>query len=758
MRWLPDGNLEYIGRNDQQVKIRGFRIELGEIENTLSHYHHIQWCCVHAWRQQNTNVLVAYYTLPKDIRNSQNVDEHVANWQILYNNTYQRNHNIIDSFDTSGWRSSYTKTSIPDDAMREWVDCTVKRIAALSPRRVLEIGSGTGLLFYPLIERCQHYVITDFSPPVVERLNKAVNQLNLHNKVNCLTCQADQIGEHYLRSDIDTVIINSTVQYFPNVAYLNKVIRSAIDMIEETGHVFLGDIRDYRLLEAFHLSVLAYQHPDDPLSASTARAKWYALRDKELLIAPDYFLHLAKTLPVIKHTQITPKRGLADHEMNRFRYDVVLYIDKRQTTTFDDYVELHTMHCHDYQWGDNIGALLNQHQNGLWVRYYPNQRIWREWQALHDIAEQEEYLNIQKHNDLLNIEGLYRLAQQNHHQLNVLLATEHNAAGYYHLFFSNKPSAIYSEQLVTAGKNSVSHYANKPYSGQERLSSDILRTWLAERLPDYMIPTAFVCLDTIPVTVNGKLDTAALPEPEWVDEDSYIAPSNGTEKQLCIIWQDILNLEKVGINDNFFSIGGNSILAIALVNSIKNHFSVKIAVREIFATRTIKSMAQLIESIRKGNKTTITNHKLPIKFLEKDVFLEKTIEPKSTAYTPCRPNNIFLTGSTGFVGAFLLSSLLNQNKKSVIYCLIREKNEEKAKNRIRNVLRDYNLLKTTDIDRVIPIVGDLSKKRFGLSRAEFKRIAKNIDAIIHNGALVHHLEHYDQVKKRIHLALKKPYD
>ncbi|MDE9571753.1 phosphopantetheine-binding protein, partial [Xenorhabdus bovienii] len=80
----------------------------------------------------------------------------------------------------------------------------------------------------------------------------------------------------------------------------------------------------------------------------------------------------------------------------------------------------------------------------------------------------------------------------------------------------------------------------------------------------------FTRIESVPLTLNGKLDRRALPEPEWGNRDSYIAPRNQLEIQLCAIWQEILGIERIGIADNFFRMGGNSLMAIKLTGAMRS--------------------------------------------------------------------------------------------------------------------------------------------------------------------------------------------
>ncbi len=121
------------------------------------------------------------------------------------------------------------------------------------------------------------------------------------------------------------------------------------------------------------------------------------------------------------------------------------------------------------------------------------------------------------------------------------------------------------------------------------------RNSLALKLPDYMLPATFTVLDSIPLTINGKLDRNSLPTPEFVNADKYVAPRNELEEQLCNIWQEVLSVKKVGIADNFFRIGGDSIVSIGLVSKMRSEgFSLQ--VKDIFDAPTVAQLSRLLNA------------------------------------------------------------------------------------------------------------------------------------------------------------------
>jgi len=142
-----------------------------------------------------------------------------------------------------------------------------------------------------------------------------------------------------------------------------------------------------------------------------------------------------------------------------------------------------------------------------------------------------------------------------------------------------------------------------------------IRQFLKAKLPDYMIPNAFVILDALPLTANGKIDRRALPPPESSSEPSekYVAPRNPIEDILVTVWSEVLKVEKVGINDNFFELGGHSLLATKLVAQIRDRLKVELPLRQLFNSATLAELAQGIEQLKQEKSDTIVPAILPRK-------------------------------------------------------------------------------------------------------------------------------------------------
>jgi acyl carrier protein len=126
---------------------------------------------------------------------------------------------------------------------------------------------------------------------------------------------------------------------------------------------------------------------------------------------------------------------------------------------------------------------------------------------------------------------------------------------------------------------------------------EALRGYLKNRLPDYMIPSAYVWLDELPLTPNGKIDRKALPAPDsarHLEVEAYVGPRNAVEEALTSIWAELLGVERIGVNDSFFDLGGHSLLATRLLSTLRKIFGLELSLREVFEATTVAKLAALL--------------------------------------------------------------------------------------------------------------------------------------------------------------------
>lgn len=127
-----------------------------------------------------------------------------------------------------------------------------------------------------------------------------------------------------------------------------------------------------------------------------------------------------------------------------------------------------------------------------------------------------------------------------------------------------------------------------------------LRRHLQQKLPDYMIPAAFVLLDALPINANGKVDRHALPAPDTLRPElaeTFGVPQGAIELLLADVWQEVLNIERIGRHDNFFELGGHSLLAVQIVSRLQQDYDVDLALRFLFEHPTIAQLAPVVEEI-----------------------------------------------------------------------------------------------------------------------------------------------------------------
>jgi myxalamid-type nonribosomal peptide synthetase MxaA len=269
---------------------------------------------------------------------------------------------------------------------------------------------------------------------------------------------------------------------------------------------------------------------------------------------------------------------------------------------------------------------------------------------------------------------------------------------------------------------------------------EILREFLKTTLPDYMVPAAFVALERLPLTPNGKLDRKALPAPDIAGQfaQRYAAPRNDLETRLARLWAELLKIERVGIHDNFFDLGGHSLAAVQLIVRLRERFGGGLSVASLFEAPTVAELAA-----RMARQDTGAGRNERAIDWQSEAALDASIAANTVPVPyPVDPGAVFVTGATGFLGAFLVQELLRQTRAK-IYCLVRAGTDAEAARKLEKSFAAYGL--GTD-GRIIPVLGDLSQPGLGMREDRFRALSAEVDTVYHNGALVNFIYPYPVLK------------
>lgn len=267
--------------------------------------------------------------------------EHVKRWSDVYDSLYAGSTGTYEAtFNTAGWRSRSDRKPIAESDMRAWARDTVERILADAPATVLEVGCGTGLLLFPTAPFCRRYLGTDASATAIDILRPVLARERVTSpwaaNVELAHCPAHEIARATHGRAFDTVILNSVVQHFPSVEYFEQALAVLLGVTERPGRIYIGDIRNLRLLTTFHVATaLSRARPYATLEELRERVRRGTAAETELLLSPEYFLTLQHRFPDIRHVEIQLKRGRYLDELSLFRYEVVLHLGDVRTVPLE---------------------------------------------------------------------------------------------------------------------------------------------------------------------------------------------------------------------------------------------------------------------------------------------------------------------------------------------------------------------------------------------------------------------------------------
>ena len=268
------------------------------------------------------------------------------------------------------------------------------------------------------------------------------------------------------------------------------------------------------------------------------------------------------------------------------------------------------------------------------------------------------------------------------------------------------------------------------------IDENLLKNTLREKLPYYMIPTYFMKLDSMPYSINRKIDRKALPQPNINNVNSKVVIDTKIKlspdaQKLLFIWKNVLNISNIDINDNFFDIGGDSISAIQVqIEAVKHGINIEYS--DIFKYPTIKLLSSNIKRNDYYNISDYNNNKI-------NKLLERNTEQSLSTICKTKVKNILVVGTTGYLGVHLIYEFLTKHKGNA-YCLIRAKNRIEPEQRLEDIFTFYFGKKAFNKykKRMIILKGDITMKNMGMSQENIDIVKNKIDTIINSGALVKH--------------------
>jgi SAM-dependent methyltransferase len=494
---------------------------------------------------------------------------------------------------------------IPPDEMRIWVEETAIRLRGLCPVNVLEIGCGTGLLLTRLAPHTQSYIGIDFS---AEALGQVGSYLALRGDMPHVVLRqgaADDLS--FLADDsVDLVVLNSVIQYFPTVDYLLQTLSEACRVTRSGGHIFVGDVRSLPLAPAYYTSVQLHKAaPEMPLEELRQNIALAKQHEKELLVDPALFTELAARWQRLGHAETTLKPGSYDNELSRFRLDVMLSVGPKKSLVQPE---------HWIQW-DRSGnwrramgqRLRNEPDRPLGLSGIPDQRVAAAVEAVRvlenpsaDLKTAEQIRLVIQNTPGEDPASVMELAQQ----LGVALAWQgFGTDGSYHAIFN--PQWREAEAHDDIAPSYYRRFVNSPAQivAQAELSGTLL-DFLRQHLPEYMVPGTVTILSSWPLTATGKIDRSALPSPDRRKQE-YSVPETSLEESLAEIWGEALQISRVGRDDNFFDLGGHSLLIPRVRFMIREKLQRDVPIVDFFAFPTVQSMAGSMEG--KHQPTTISD-------------------------------------------------------------------------------------------------------------------------------------------------------
>jgi SAM-dependent methyltransferase/aryl carrier-like protein len=529
--------------------------------------------------------------------------------------------------------------------MNEWLDDTLNSIRnGTTPRHVLEIGTGSGMILFGLIQELQSYTGLEPSGQAVEFITRTATS-RMPTRAGDITMHkatAADVGRLGRSLSPDVVILNSVIQYFPSLAYLLKVLQELVQL-QGVRTIFLGDIRSFALYNEF-LATRA-------LLVSGREARKDGLRrimddmrqaEAELLVDPAFFTALPGQIPNVEHVEILPKRMHATNELSAYRYEAVIHVSARGQPC-REVRELGQVPWINFQEQElTRESLLELLQRNLLtsstvaISNIPHSKTASMSHVVAGLDDKGVVDKADGHGDddwlssasadaqkqsSMSATDLAELADQSGSRVELSWARQSSQRGGFNAIFhtqapSNGEARVLFKFPEDQRARAQDALCNEPIQRRKRhtKAQTELHEILQAQLPSYMRPQTITILDEMPLNDNGKVDRRALARSIQSRAATGRGPPgpaqphrSATEEKMCSIWGEVLGIEPASIrlDDSFFQIGGDSMTVMHLVGRAREA-GLELTVPRVFRSPKLQDLARAaVKGQRKQQKQPV---------------------------------------------------------------------------------------------------------------------------------------------------------
>jgi amino acid adenylation domain-containing protein/non-ribosomal peptide synthase protein (TIGR01720 family) len=534
-KWLMDGSIELQGRKDSQVKIRGYRIELEEIVKSLQKNEEIEDSIVVSRARSEEKELVAYLKRRNKIELWPSVAEYFVYDDILY------------------------KTMAGDELRNTKYRNAIRKV--IKGKTVLEIGPGTDVILSRICieEGARLVYAVEILEEAYQKARRTIDALGLQEKIILIHGDASKIT---LPEEVD-YCVSEIVGSIGGSEGACQIINSVRNKLRDPACMIPE--RSLTKIAAITLPPEEFENSFEELGAYYVEKIFEQVAYKfDLRIC----LHSFPVKNIISNDDVFEDLDFRQKNAPEAVHNIHLVISK--DSILHGFIVWLNLYCDEQEM---IDSLSNKH---IWLPVYLP--IFSEGYAV----RKDDYIKA----------TITRTLSENNLNPDFLIEGDLYSAGMDRVSFSYKSCNTTRNYQQGAFYKKI--FSNDVLRVTSALDISKVRDTLSKQLPEYMLPSHFIELKEFPVTLNGKIDYKALPDPDELNvAGEYTEPGNIKEETLVAIWQSILGRQNIGIKDNFFEIGGDSIKAIQISSRMHN-YGYKVEVRDIFQYPTIEKLAAIV--------------------------------------------------------------------------------------------------------------------------------------------------------------------